>query len=42
MNEIIEGLPAPDFSLADAGGKMIRLSDFHGKFVVLALLRGFG
>jgi peroxiredoxin Q/BCP len=30
-----EGDSAPDFSLPDAGGKMVKLSDFSGKFVVL-------
>ncbi|MDR4494070.1 MAG: thioredoxin-dependent thiol peroxidase [Nitrospirales bacterium] len=29
------GAPAPDFSLADETGKLIHLSDFHGKQVVL-------
>ena len=27
--------PAPDFTLSDAGGKAVKLSDFRGKFVVL-------
>jgi len=27
--------PAPDFSLKDADGKLVRLSDFHGKVVLL-------
>jgi peroxiredoxin len=29
------GQPAPDFSLKDASGKIVRLSDFRGKHVVL-------
>ncbi len=29
------GQPAPDFSLKDASGKMVKLSDFRGKHVVL-------
>jgi peroxiredoxin len=32
---------APDFALQDAHGKLIRLSDFRGKPVVLSFLRGF-
>jgi peroxiredoxin len=36
------GEPAPDFELTDVEGRLIRLSDFHGKKpVVLAFLRGF-
>ena len=29
------GTAAPDFSVADAGGKVVNLSDYKGKFVVL-------
>jgi peroxiredoxin len=29
------GQPAPDFTLKDAGGKSVKLSDFRGKYVVL-------
>lgn len=29
------GQPAPDFTLADNGGKSLRLADFKGKYVVL-------
>src|SRR4051812_21471714 len=29
------GQPAPAFTLNDAGGKAVRLSDYRGKFVVL-------
>lgn len=32
---IEEGKPAPEFALPDAQGKMVRLSDFVGKTVVL-------
>jgi peroxiredoxin len=32
---------APDFLLADGNGRNVRLSDFKGQYVVLALLRGF-
>lgn len=35
MPELREGMKAPDFSLPDANGKKIRLSDFKGKKVVL-------
>jgi len=34
--------PAPDFSLADWQGQMVRLSDFRGRnHVVLVFNRGF-
>ena len=29
------GTTAPDFSVSDAGGKLVKLSDYKGKFVVL-------
>lgn len=32
---VLEGKPAPDFELLDESGKMVRLSDFRGKPVVL-------
>ena len=31
----VAGAPAPDFTVADSGGKPVRLADFKGKFVVL-------
>lgn len=30
------GIPAPDFELPDANGKLVRLSDFRGRAVVIA------
>ena len=38
---ITPGDPAPQFELEDVEGRRIRLSDFRGKPVVLAFLRGF-
>jgi peroxiredoxin len=38
---ITPGELAPDFELKDVMGRLIRLSDFRGKPVVLSLLRGF-
>jgi peroxiredoxin len=38
---ITPGEIAPDFELKDVAGNIIRLSDFRGKPVVLAFLRGF-
>jgi peroxiredoxin len=35
------GDPAPDFMLEDVQGKRTRLSDFRGRPVILAFLRGF-
>jgi peroxiredoxin len=32
---------APDFELSDVQGRRVRLSDFRGKPVILAFLRGF-
>ncbi len=38
---IASGDIAPDFELKDVQGKTVRLSDYRGKPVVLAFLRGF-
>ena len=38
---ITPGELAPDFELKDTAGNAVHLSDFRGKTVVLALLRGF-
>jgi len=38
---ITPGELAPDFELEDVQGKHIRLSEFRGRPVVLAFLRGF-
>jgi len=38
---ITPGEMAPDFELKDIDGKIVRLSDFRGKPVVLVFLRGF-
>ena len=38
---ITPGEPAPDFELEDVEGKSIRLSELHGRPIVLAFLRGF-
>lgn len=35
------GDPAPDFELQDTRGHKVRLSDYRGRPVVLAFLRGF-
>jgi peroxiredoxin len=41
-SKLIKGQKAPDFELEDLCGDQVRLSDFHGKkVVVLAFLRGF-
>lgn len=39
--QIRENIQAPDFELLDTGGRMIHLTDYRGKPVVLVLLRGF-
>ena len=41
MSTISINTPAPDFELADATGKPVRLSDFRGRNVLLVLNRGF-
>ena len=41
MTDLSPNTFAPEFSLEDVKGKTIQLSDYQGKFVVLALLRGF-
>jgi peroxiredoxin Q/BCP len=38
---ITPGEPAPDFELEDVQGRRVRLSDFRGRPVMLAFLRGF-
>ena len=38
---ITPGEPAPDFELDDVQGKRRRLSDYRGKLILLAFLRGF-
>lgn len=38
---ITPGELAPDFALKDIHGRLARLSDFRGRPVVLAFLRGF-
>lgn len=35
------GEPAPEFELADAHERTVRLADYRGKPLVLAFLRGF-
>jgi peroxiredoxin len=42
MSKVITpGELAPDFELKDTEDKLIRLSDFRGKPIVLSFLRGF-
>ena len=38
---VAPGELAPDFELKDVQGNQIRLSEFRGKPVILAFLRGF-
>jgi peroxiredoxin len=38
---ITPGKLAPDFELKDIDGKVVRLSNFRGRLVVLSFLRGF-
>jgi peroxiredoxin len=40
-NLITPGDLAPDFELDDVQGEHVRLSDYRGKPIVLAFLRGF-
>ncbi len=40
-NLITPGDLAPDFELDDVQGEHVRLSDYRGKPVLLAFLRGF-
>lgn len=35
------GEKAPDFALPDAGGKIVRLSNFRGRNVLIDLYRGY-
>lgn len=41
MSKVALNIPAPDFELADYTGKCVRLSDFHGRNVLLVFNRGF-
>jgi peroxiredoxin len=41
MPKVALNTPAPDFELADYTGKLVRLSDFRGKNVLLVFNRGF-
>ena len=42
MAKMVEGVPAPDFTLSDTGGRSISLSGYQGdKHVVLVFNRGF-
>jgi peroxiredoxin len=41
MSNISINASAPDFELADTSGKPVRLSDFHGRNVLLVFNRGF-
>ncbi len=40
-NLLHPGEPAIEFELHDINGNLIRLSDYRGKPIVLAFLRGF-
>jgi cytochrome oxidase Cu insertion factor (SCO1/SenC/PrrC family) len=40
LNRIQVGQPAPDFTLEDAAGRPLTLSDFRGKYVILVFYRG--
>ena len=40
-NLLHPGEPAIEFELRDVAGRLVRLSDYRGKPVVLAFLRGF-
>jgi peroxiredoxin len=41
MSKISINTPAPDFELVDFTGKPVRLSDLHGRNVLLVFNRGF-
>ena len=41
MPKVALNSPAPDFELADYTGKLVRLSDFRGRNVLLVFNRGF-
>ena len=41
MSKVALKTPAPDFILADYTGKLVRLSDFRGRNVLLVFNRGF-
>ena len=41
MSKVLINTPAPDFELADISGEAIRLSDLHGRNVLLVFNRGF-
>jgi peroxiredoxin len=41
MPKVAINSPAPDFELTDPTGKIVRLSDFHGRNVLLVFNRGF-
>ena len=43
MSRVEIDTPAPDFELADFGGRTVRLSDYRGsRHVFLVFNRGFG
>lgn len=41
LSLITPGEPAPEFELTDVHGNVVRLSEYQGRPVVLAFLRGF-
>jgi peroxiredoxin len=41
MPKIAINTPAPDFTLPDFTGRIVRLSDFRGRNVLLVFNRGF-
>jgi peroxiredoxin len=38
---LFPGEPAIEFELKDINGRLVRLTDYRGKPIVLAFLRGF-